>query len=162
MKKLLLLVVFVFVAGSVFATTTTDPATGDAQAKIIAPLAVVHHTGSALNFGTLVSPKTAAGTVVLSAAGAATDTGVERISADPVSADQFDVTNPEGVSYSVNLPSSSINVTSGSNNMPVSAFTASCTSGCTAATINVGATLSVAKDQAAGTYTGEYQITLTY
>ena len=165
MKKLLLLGVFVFVAGAVFATTTTDPATGEAQAKIIAPLVVAHADGAALNFGTLVSPKNGAGTVTISNAnpGEATDSsGLERIAADPVSSDHFTVTNPERVSYSVNLPSSSINVTSGSNTMAVSAFAASCESGCTAYDIYVGGQLAVAQNQAAGEYSGEYSITLTY
>lgn len=163
MKKLLMLVVFVFVAGAVFATTTTDPATGEAKAKIIAPLEVDHAEGAALNFGTLVSPKSGSGTVTISNAnpGVATDVGVERV-AGAVSSDHFTVTNPENVSYSVNLPASSINVTSGSNTMAVSAFTASCTSGCTATDIYVGGQLAVAQDQAAGSYTGEYTITLTY
>lgn len=162
MKKLLMLVVFVFVAGAVFASQT-DPETGEAKAKIIAPLEITHATGAALNFGTLVSPKNGAGTVTIDAdSGEASESGVERIAADPVSRDHFTVTNPERVSYSVNLPSSSINVTSGSNTMAVSAFTASCSSGCTADDIYVGGQLAVAQDQAAGSYTGEYTITLTY
>lgn len=156
-----MLVVFVFVAGAVFASQT-DPATGEAQAKIIAPLVVAHADGAALNFGTLVSPKVeGGGTVLLSAAGVATDEGVERIAADPVSADQFDVTNPESVSYDVDLPSN-ISVSNGSETMAVSAFTASCAENCTADTISVGATLTVAQDQAAGEYSGQYSITLTY
>lgn len=161
MKKLLMLVVFVFVAGAVFASQT-DPATGEAQAKIIAPLVVAHAESAALNFGTLVSPKNGSGTVTIDAdTGEANDSGVERIDADPVSRDHFTVTNPEGVSYSVNLPSS-INVTSGSNTMAVSAFSASCTESCTDDDIYVGGQLSVAQDQPAGEYSGEYSITLTY
>lgn len=164
MKKLLLLVVFVFVASSVFATTTTDPATGDAKAKIIAPLEIAHASGAALNFGTLVSPESA-GYVVISNAnpGVATDTNIQRIAADPVSSDHFTVTNPDNVTYSAAVQESSISVANAnSDTMTVSAFNPSCTTGCTATDIYVGGRLDVGADQAAGIYTGQYHITLTY
>lgn len=166
MKKLLLLLVLVFVAGSVFATTTTDPATGEAKAKIIAPLEIAHASGAALNFGTLVSPESA-GTVTITNAnpGVATDSGVERISAYPVSSDHFTVTNPEGVQYSAAIQESSINVVKigdTTKTMTVSNLQPSCSSNCTAADIYVGGQLAVGANQAAGSYTGEYHIELTY
>ncbi|MBR4508333.1 MAG: DUF4402 domain-containing protein [Elusimicrobiaceae bacterium] len=164
MKKLLMLVVFVFVAGAVFASQT-DPATGEAKAKIVAPLAITHATGAALNFGTLVSPKNGAGTVTISNAnpGQATDSGVERITVDPVSSDHFTVTNPDNVSYSAAVTEASITVKNPNNDeMTVSAFTPSCTSSCTATDIYVGGQLAIGQNQASGVYSGQYHITLTY
>jgi hypothetical protein len=162
MKNILLAVVFVFIANVAFATTTTTPVAGDIAAKIVAPLTVTHASGAKLNFGTLVSP-TSAATVVISNAnpGVATDTGVQRIAADAVSSDHFTVVNPEGVQYSVAIQESTVSIGTGTP-MTVSAFNPSCSSGCTGTDIYVGGQLDINANQPAGTYTGQYHLTITY
>lgn len=164
MKKLLMLVVFVFVAGAVFASQT-DSTQGDVQAKIVAPLEVAHASGAALNFGTLVSPESA-GSVVIDPVATPTphDSNVQRATGG-VSSDHFTVTNSDNVPYNVVFDSSSITIQKTgdtSKTMTVSNFTHSCTADCTATDIYVGGQLAVGAEQASGVYTGHYSIHLTY
>lgn len=146
-----------------FATSTAGPVDGTAKAKIVAPLVLSHAQGDALDFGTLVSPSAQA-TVVIPAAASPTptDTNVERIAADPVSADHFTVTNPESVGYTINLPASAT-ITDGTHNMTVNTFTHSCSaSPCTATEFYVGGKLTIGQGQDAGEYEGTYPVSLTY
>ena len=146
-----------------FATTETDPATGSAEAKIIAPLELEHATG-ALKFGTLVSPSAAATVTIPAVSGTPTpvDTNIQRV-AGTVSADHFTVTNPEGVVYSINLPANNtVTISDGTHTMAVNDFTHNCPGSCNATDFYVGATLSVAQNQDAGEYEGEYSVSLTY
>lgn len=146
---------------------TAGPATGSAQAIIIAPLTLAHVPAATLNFGTIVS--TTAGTVTVAAKdGSVTSTGVTG-QIGPTTADQFSVVGAAGIPFTVSLPAT-ITVTSGVNNMTVNTPTSFCgtgaTSTCTAAltgtAIGVGGTLAVTAGQATGTYTGTYALSITY
>ncbi len=164
MKKLLMLVVFVFVAGAVFAQQSASD-NGSAKAKIIAPITIAHQSGD-LNFGVLISPSAAA-TVQIPAAASPTpvdSTGLQRATGD-VSSDHFVVTNTDGVAFGITLPTS-ITVTAGAGKeMTVNSFTHSCASS-SACTVNgdlyVGGTLQIGANQLSGDYTGSYTVTLTY
>lgn len=168
MKNLIKLMSVLFalslLAPLAFADTTTTPQAGTAKAKIVAPLVLAHATGDALNFGTLVSPAAQATVTIAPMSGVPTktDDGVERIAADAYSADHFTVTNPEGVAYTINLPTSSVTISSGDNTMTVDTFTTDCASNCTATEFYVGGKLHIGMNQVAGQYQGTYNVSLTY
>lgn len=163
MKKLLMLVVFVFVAGAAFAETASD--NGTAVAKIIAPILIEHQSGN-LDFGVLIKPESA-GSVVIDPVASPTphDSNVQR-AAGGVSSDHFVVDNEDGFAFTISLPDS-LTVKdengSGSNTMTVSSFTHSCTGSCTLdGNLYIGGTLQVGAGQPSGDYKGTYQVTLTY
>ena len=166
MKKLLLLtVVFVFAVSAAHAAAS-DAATGHAEAQIVAPISVVEADGAKLNFGKWVKPS-AAGTVTVTAAASPTVTpssGLQEVTGSSPSADHFEVTNDENLSYSVTLPTSAVTLNgSVSGTMTATAFTSACVPNCASSgDLYVGATLNIGANQAAGTYTGSYEITLTY
>lgn len=142
-----------------------NSATGTATVKIVSPINITHNTGSSLNFGVIASG--AAGTVVVSAAGAATASGFDYYNSTDAAADAFSVTATDaGENFSVTLPTS-VTLSNGSNSLTVDTFTATCTTSCQTTeapyVLNVGATLHIATGtQAAGTYTGNYTVTIVY
>ncbi len=162
-KLLLLLVVFVFAVSGAFAESTAT-ATGHVDAEIIAPISVSETTH--LNFGRWASPTSGPGTVVISPAAAPSPapSGVTSVAGGTAaSAGIFAVTNDGGVPYAPSVTPATVTITNpNSDTMSVGTFTYSCNSNCTNATLYVGATLSIAQNQAAGAYTGEYTLTLTY
>lgn len=142
-----------------------NSATGTATVLVVSPINITHNTGSSLNFGEIANG--AAGTVVVTAAGAATASGFDYYNSTNAAADAFSITaSGAGQSFSVTLPTSAT-LSNGSNTLTADTFTATCTTSCqtTAAayTLNVGATLHVTSTtQATGTYTGNYTVTLVY
>lgn len=164
MKNILLAVVFVFIANVAFATET-PAATGQAEATIVSTLAIVHTNNAKLQFGTLVSPNAAATVTIGKDSDTPTYSGIEKVATGGIapSRDRFDVTNDSGVSYSVNLPTSAVTLQgSVSGSMTVDGFVASCTTGCTGTELYVGGVLHVGAQQPAGTYSGSYNVHLTY
>lgn len=160
-KLLLLLVVFVFAVSGAFAATKS--ANGTAQAQIVAPISIEQATGGELEFGAWVQPDSAK-TVVVAATSAPSHTAEGLTAAGNVTphAGHFTVTNTSSTPYTVAL-SSSINVSdSNSHTMTVDNFSHSCASPCTATDLYVGATLHIGSNQDAGSYSGTYQVTLTY
>ncbi|HVO51434.1 MAG TPA: DUF4402 domain-containing protein [Thermoanaerobaculia bacterium] len=140
-------------------------ANGTATAKVLTPIGI--SAGANLNFGTIASGA-ALGTVVITPAGARSVTGgVGAVTdgANAPTAGVFTVTGAAGYGFAITLPVSAT-ITSGANNMTVNTFasTPSGTGTLTAgtATVNVGATLNVAANQAAGAYTGTYPVTVNY
>jgi hypothetical protein len=77
----------------------------------------------------------------------------------------FTVTGAAGIGFSITLPATAT-ITSGVNTMTVNAFTSTPSGTGTlvagTATVNVGATLNVAANQVAGSYTGTYPVTVNY
>jgi hypothetical protein len=152
-------------------------ATANASATVLSPLSITA-TGLGMNFGNVVS-STQTGTVVLTSAGGRTVTGGAGTmgQAGTVSAASFDVTGQKNATYSIALPLlATLNPQSGGSGLPmtVTAFTSSLTSTVlpivwngvlgTAGTgsFNVGATLNVGLNQAAGLYTGTFPVLLAY
>ena len=162
MKKLLLLVVFVFVVGVAFAATSPS-VTGDAKAEIIAPVTVTHVTASYLNFGRIASGPSGSVTIPAVASPTAQYITVQKADGgDNVSSDHFTVTHGQ-TQYSFNITDNSITLNGpDSATMTVGSFTHSCANPCQDDDVYVGGTLTVGSSQTAGTYTGQYNVNVTY
>jgi hypothetical protein len=168
MKKITvaLTIVGIAIGTTAFAAQNTATGTGTANARIITAISIV--PGTALNFGDVV-PSGVAGTVSVDAAGVRTSAGGASLgNATGVAAGAFTVGGQANATYSITLPANGVvTVTSGANSMAVNNFvsnpsgTGTIGAGGTQA-LGVGATLSVGINQAAGSYTGTYQVTVTY
>jgi len=152
-------------------------ATANASVTILSPLSITP-TGLGMNFGNVVSSSTL-GTVVLTSSGDRTVTGGAGTmgQAGSVSAATFDVTGQKDATYSIALPLlATLNQESGTLGvaMTVTAFTSSLTASALplvwngvmgtagTGTFNVGGTLNVGMNQAAGLYTGTFPVLLAY
>ena len=140
----------------------TDTAQGTAVAEVVAPIAITHDTGAALDFGTITAG--GGGTVVVDAAGTGTDTGdVTLLTGSTNAADSFSVSGDAGRAFSIVTGAGT--VTSGTDTMSFTT-SASAASGTLdaggAASFTVGGTLTVADSQPAGSYSGSYDATVTY
>ena len=153
-----------------FATTSFAQvsATATATGTIITPISITN--AGNMNFGNVAVSATA-GTVILAPASTRTITGGVTLPAVPgtVAAAHFAVTGTPNYTYAITLPSTATTVTSGANTMTVTAFTSNPgTTGTLSAagtqTIDVGATLNIASNQAAGTYVSgtPFQVTVNY
>ena len=134
-------------------------ATATAKAKILAPLTI--NNTSDLDFGTIVSG-TVASTVAVTTAGAATcGSGLTCIGT--TSAAGFSLGGTSGAAVGISGPAT-VTLTSGSNNMTASlAYSAaSVTLTGTGGTFSVGGTLNVGASQAAGNYSGTFNVTANY
>ena len=142
--------------------------TATASATIITPITLVN--AGNMNFGN-VAVSAVAGTVILAPASSRTITGGVTLPAVPgiPAAAHFTVGGTPSYTYSITLPSTATTVTSGGNTMTVTAFTSfPSTTGVLDATgnqtIDVGATLNVAMNQASGTYISgtPFNVTVNY
>jgi len=164
MKKMLVLFVSIILMTIVIESVkgqNTKQATADAAATIIAPLTITKNVD--LNFGNIASGS-AAGSVVLSPAGGRTATNVILPNVTgTVSAAQFTVNGLAGANYSLTLPPSAT-ISSGSETMVINNFTSNATNVLTGGseTFSVGATISIAANQPAGLYTGNFSVTVDY
>jgi hypothetical protein len=139
-------------------------ATATASATIITPMSISKTAD--MNFGYL-SVGASAGTVVLAPAGTRTYTGgVTLLSGGTVTAAAFTVTGSGSMTYSITLPTS-VTLTSSGNTMTANTFTSTpsgtgtLSSGSQA--LEVGATLNVGANQAAGAYTSSnFTVTVAY
>lgn len=143
-------------------------ATATATGTIITPISIAN-SGN-MNFGN-VAVSASAGTVILAPAGTRTITGgvTLPVTTGTVAAAHFTVNGTPNYTYSITLPSTATTVSSGANNMTINAFTSNPgTTGALSAagsqTIDVGATLNVGANQAAGTYVSAtpFQVTVNY
>lgn len=120
----------------------------------------------ALAFGTFAAGS-GGGSVTVSAGGVRTPSGgVVLVSSGAGAAATFTVSG-DPVTYAINLPGDgTVTLTSGANSMAVGTFTSSPSGTGTLAsgsqTLSVGATLSVGSNQAAGVYTGSFDVTVDY
>jgi hypothetical protein len=169
MKKLTvvaLAITALAIGTTAFAAQNSASATGTANARIITAISIT--AGTALNFGDVV-PSGAVGTVTVDPTGLRTSTGGASLgNATGVAAGAFTVNGQGSATYAITLPANGVvTVTSGANSMAVNNFTSS-PSGTGALSaggsqaLTVGATLSVGAAQAAGSYTGTYQVTVAY
>lgn len=134
-------------------------ATAEIGATVLTPISISKTAD--LNFGSFAADAAQAGTVVVATNGGRTFTGgTSAVSsgAGAVSAASFNIAGQDTATFSITLPSSSVTLTraTGTETMSVGTFvsdpatTGTLTAG--AATVAVGATLSVAAGQVAGTY----------
>lgn len=138
--------------------------TANANARIITAISITKLVD--LQFRDIV-PGAAAGTVVMSPAGVRTSTGGTTLGngagSSPAS---FRVTGQPNASYAVVLPNL-INVSNGVQTMRVNTFRRAPAGAVNlgaggAQTLSVGATCRVAANQAAGTYTANFNVTVSY
>ena len=167
MKKIILATFAAAVAvPAAAAPGDTDTAQGVANAEIVAPITLTHDTGAALNFGTVASGD--AGTVIVTTAGALDGASTaDTLNGSTYSADAFTVSGDAGRSFSITTTGGT--VADGGNSMSFtttpsanSGTLSSPASGNGSASFTVGGTLSVGASQAAGSYTGSYDATVTY
>lgn len=133
---------------------------GAATATIVAPISLTET--ATLAFGTITAG--GGGTVVVTAAGAGSATGdVSLLSGSTETAGAFDVAGDATRSFSITTTGGT--VTSGTDTMSFTT-SASATSGTLDATgaddFTVGGTLTVPASAPAGTYTGDYDVTVAY
>lgn len=120
-----------------------------------------------LNFGSVV-PGSTPGTITVSASasGSRTSTGGASIlSQGTFSSACFSVTGGIGASYSITLPNSVTLSGPGSNTMTVTGFSENSTNTIKSNgtdTFYIGATLNVGAQQAKGTYTGSFNVSVNY
>lgn len=112
-----------------------------------------------------IAPGATTGTVVVSAAGVRTCNAPLTCSGS-VSAADFGVTGASDATFAVTLPPAA-NISSGTDTMLVDGFTSSLGSGtgtlvAGAADFQLGATLNVGANQAAGAYSGTFNVTVEY
>lgn len=157
----------VMIASATAANAQTDvkSATATATATIITPITITKVND--LNFGNIVSTTTG-GTVVLSPAGARTESGVQLPAATgTVTAASFTITGETDYAYALTLPTTDYTLTTGAagatQTMTLNAFlsnkTATISGG--SVTLSVGATLNLAANQAAGIYTNTTPFTVS-
>lgn len=121
-----------------------------------------------LAFGSFVAGTGGAIIVAANPAARASNGGVVLLPSGSWSAASFSVAGDTGASYTITLPSNgSVTLTSGPNTMAVNSFTSSpASTGQLSAggsqTVTVGATLSVGNNQASGSYSGSFAVSVDY
>jgi len=153
----------------------TETASANASATILTPITILKSAD--LNFGSVVASRAESGTVVVPASSSTnrTLTAVTEITGNKgtISAAAYTVSGESSAAYSVSLPANASIGDGSSNTMTVDVFTSSLDSntGQLAATgqraagtqdFQVGGTLNVAAGQAAGAYTGSFDVTVAY
>lgn len=168
MKNMLgIAVVMMLVLSQVSFSQSSASMTANATATIVTGLSCSHGTNSDLAFGKIIASNQA-GTVVVSPASARSYTGGAILTTGlAVTAAEFVLSGQASTSVSVTLPSSDVTITSGLNTMKVNTFTSDAgstpaLSASGALTVKVGGTLNVAANQAAGSYTGTFDVTFAY
>ena len=168
MKKFLVFTAAIIVSVSSFTQgNPTASATATASANIIQPLEIVKTAD--LAFGNIASG-TSEGTVVIATDGARTSTGgVTLIEAGNVSnAASFDVNGLADASFAIEVPASIVIETAGgAEQMTVDNFVSSLGADSVLdangeANLQVGATLNVSAQQAAGLYSGSFDVIVAY
>jgi spore coat protein U-like protein len=165
--KLAVLALAICGAGSAMAATASATSTS----VVVTPIQISKATD--LSFGAIASSGTA-GTVTLTPGGTRTVGGGAVAAGGVSTAAKFDVTGQAGLTYAISMAGTSANLTSGSDTIPftvISDVTASAITTGIAATgtltggaqsIYVGGALTVAANQAAGTYTGTVAVAVNY
>lgn len=147
-------------AAAAQAATTSS----NANAQILTALTLTNTVP--LEFGQIAA-SASAGTVSVSTASVRTSTGgVTLAGLTPATAASFDVLGDAASTYAITLPTSTT-IDSGANSMTVDTYVSSpngtgTLDGGGADTILVGARLSVGANQAAGSYTGTFDVTVQY
>ncbi len=150
-------------------TTTTSVVSGTVGAQVAAPSALV--AVNALRFGSFAQPATG-GTIVMSPQGNATTTGGLTAASTVVQpaargAASFTLSGTAGALYGISSVASAT-ISNGSATMTVNQFTNDGLLGlgilslAGTGSFNVGGTLTAAANQAPGTYTGTFAITVQY
>ncbi|MDQ6757243.1 MAG: DUF4402 domain-containing protein [Bacteroidota bacterium] len=164
-KLLAIVVLLTCFAGTSFAQAT---ATATATATIVTPISISKTAD--MSFGNIAVSASTGGTVVLAPAGTRTSTSGVTLpaTAGTVTAAAFTVNGTGSYTYAITLPSTTtLTRVSGTETMTANAFTSnpSGTGALTGGTqaLAVGATLTVAAAQVAGTYNSTaFNVTVNY
>ena len=166
MKKILLVsaMLIAFTAGTFAQSTDTEQTT--ATATIVGPLALTKV--SDMNFGT-IAVGAVAGTVVLGTDNSRTPNNVTLVPPAAGIAASFTVAGEASRTFTITLPANNtVSLISGANSMAANIFVHNAGANpaldvAGAAAFTVGATLSVAANQAAGSYTSAtFPVTVNY
>jgi hypothetical protein len=171
-KTLVIIAAIVMIAGFSTSLLAQNTIQTDAAAKIVSALTVSNHDANGLHFGTMTIP-TAATTVVVTPDGTRTGgANITMLAQTPTyHVASYDVTGDGTATYLISLPTSDVTITNQADNtktMIVNTFKSS--KGTTnigtlvagADTFTVGATLNLGIGQAAGLYTGTYDVSVAY
>lgn len=135
-------------------------ATGQAEVDIVAPVTIT--AGNKLDFG-VVAVGTTGGTVAIPNSADTRTCAAALTCVGTVSRGSFTVNATSGYTVALTVPAT-VSLTSGANTMSATLSPSATTLAFTgsAQTLFVGGTLTVAGSQAAGTYTGTYNVTADY
>jgi hypothetical protein len=166
-NKLLLAAGVAALSTSFFSTSVTAATdTGNASATVLTPLSIVADAVNAMDFGDVAGDANDPTTVVLTTGGTTSSDDGASTGGTP-SAGNFDVTGAGSLAYDITLPADDVVTLTGTGDpMKVDSFTdsvggsSSLTSG--ADTFDVGATLTINPNQAAGSYSGTYIVEVNY
>lgn len=147
-------------AASAYAATSS----GTATAEIITAISIANNQD--LAFGSIV-PSSTGDTVAVATDGTVTcGANVTCVDQSTKTAGAFTVSGEAGYSYAITLPSGDVQLSNGTETMTVNNFSSnpSGTGTLTGGTdsINVGGTLNVSANQAQGSYSGSYDVTVEY
>ena len=143
-------------------------ASASCEATIITPISISKTVD--MNFGNLAVSASTSGTVILATSGSRTTGGSGGVTlpsnTGTVAAAEFAVSGEASYTYAITLPTSATLTDGSSNTMAVSSFTSNPSSTGTLSTggtqtLKVGATISVAAAQAAGTYVNTTGVPVT-
>lgn len=163
-RNLLVAFIFFIYQLTAHADKNSDSVNAQASATVVAPVTLVKTAD--LLFGSVAPASFAPGTVTIYPAGGRISTNVVLSSMHLGNPASFYLTGNPGAGFSINLPSS-ITLTGPGNSMQLTTFTSSPAStgsfnASGNATINVGGTLTIGANQAAGVYSGSFSITVDY
>lgn len=155
------------IAGMAMLPNTAQSATANATAtaEVLAPITITKTVD--MSFGDLYADNLAIGTVALGTDGTRTAGGAVTLGPTGGAAATFTLTGTASAAYSITLPGVAVQLDSGANNMLVDTFVhdaggAPALDGTGNGTFNVGATLNVGINQAAGTYVGNFDVIANY
>jgi hypothetical protein len=164
-----ILAVLVAIVGfSAASYAQTNIATADASATIKAPITISKSTN--MVFGTIIPSTTGTGTVALSTTGGRTPSAGVTLVGEGASAATFAVSGEGSSEFTVAINKTTFDVThtDGTTTMTINTFTrdpsANGTLSSGSGTVKIGATLNLAQNQKAGSYTltDAFTVTVNY
>lgn len=168
MKKLVLLftgLILMAIAAKNVSAQASD--NGTATATILTPIAIT--AGNDLEFGSIASGTQESEVKITTAGVRSLETGNATLyTSDAGQQGTFNVSGQADHTYSITLPGNgAVTLASSGNTMAVKNFVSNpdntgTLSSSGSQTVNVGATLVVGASQAAGSYTGNYTVTVNY
>ncbi len=163
--KIFTLTVAIFAFSNISFGQSSATANANAGANILKPIAITKTQN--LDFGDIIS-QTTGFTVIVTTAGTRSASNATAILTAVGKQATFSVTGQESQSFKVTLPADGVvSIESGENSMNITDFDHNlgenpALDGTGKATLNVGAVLNVGATQAAGVYTGTFDVTVAY
>jgi hypothetical protein len=163
-KMIAIAVLLVAFSSKSFAQSDATNSDATASVNIVTPISIINN--ASINFGNVVA-SAAGGTVVIAANAGLTPSGVTLLSGITPTAAEFTVTGDANFTYYVTLPAdNTVSLAkSGAISMSLTDFTENSTGALISGTetFQVGATLHVGANQAAGAYVSSgFDVTVTY